>query len=53
MGRNASQIIKYITMTSGEKHYLFVPKNYDKNKTYLLVMFIHDTRAISADTKTL
>ncbi|HLZ56218.1 MAG TPA: alpha/beta hydrolase-fold protein [Ktedonosporobacter sp.] len=33
------------------KYNLFIPKNYDKNKSYPLVMFIHDAGAVSNDTR--
>lgn len=34
------------------KYNLFVPKNYDKNKAYPMVLFIHDAGVISAETDT-
>lgn len=34
------------------KYNLFVPKNYDKNKSYPMVMFIHDAGVISTETDT-
>ncbi len=33
------------------KYNLFVPKNYDKNKSYPLVMFIHDASVTGSETK--
>lgn len=33
------------------KYNLFVPKNYDKNKSYPMVMFIHDAGVTSNETK--
>jgi predicted peptidase len=32
------------------KYNLFVPKNYDKNKSYPMVMFIHDSSVVSTET---
>lgn len=34
------------------KYNLFVPKNYDKNKSYPMVLFIHDAGALSNETDT-
>lgn len=34
------------------KYNLYIPKNYDENKKYPLVMFIHDAGPLSDDTKT-
>ena len=33
------------------KYNLYIPKNYDKNKKYPLVLFMHDMGVLSADTK--
>ncbi len=34
------------------KYNLYIPKNYDKNKKYPLVLFMHDKGVLSEDTKT-
>ena len=34
------------------KYNLYIPKNYDKNKKYPLVLFMHDAGVLSEDTKT-
>ena len=34
------------------KYNLYIPKNYDKNKKYPLVLFMHDMGVLSEDTKT-
>ena len=34
------------------KYNLYIPKNYDKNKKYPLVLFMHDAEVLSEDTKT-
>ena len=34
------------------KYNLYIPKNYDKNKKYPLVLFMHDKGVLSDDTKT-
>lgn len=34
------------------KYNLYIPKNYDKNKKYPLVLFMHDVGVLSEDTKT-
>ena len=34
------------------KYNLYIPKNYDKNKKYPLVLFMHDAGGLSEDTKT-
>jgi len=34
------------------KYNLFIPKNYDRRKTYPMVLFIHDAGVTSAETKT-
>ena len=34
------------------KYNLYIPKNYDRNKKYPLVLFMHDMSVLSEDTKT-
>ena len=34
------------------KYNLYIPKNYDRNKKYPLVLFMHDAGVLSEDTKT-
>lgn len=38
--------------TTGDtlKYNLYIPKNYDKNKSYPMVMFIHDSSVVSTET---
>jgi predicted peptidase len=45
--------LKYKDPNTGKtlKYNLFVPKNYDKNKSYPLVLFIHDAGVVSTETK--
>jgi len=46
--------LEYKDPKTGEtlKYNLFVPKNYDKNKSYPMVMFIHDAGVTSTETDT-
>ena len=50
---NFKQFVYKDTKTgTSVKYNLYIPKNYDKNKKYPLVLFMHDKGVLSEDTKT-